>query len=192
MGIFGDWKKEEKSPDLPPDVEDIRKMIENIPSVRMSQVKEQTSEQTSWKEHVEAWNQSPEPDLSIIQKVQNPENENLGEQPAVFAPLFVKIDRYRNIISSVASLRTTAVVVKNTLAVMNELEKTKQQTTTLMKEAIEKLEKRLHSLDAELIRPAGLNTQAPTEVYQEVHGVEATLADLKSQIQQLKNELQQM
>lgn len=191
MGIFGGWKKEEEeNSNLSPDVEDIRKMIENIPSVRTSQVKEQT-EQTSWKEHVENWNQT-EPNFGAIQKEHKEEKENLEEQPAVYAPLFVKIDRYRNIISSVSSLRNTAIVVKNTLSVMNELEKTKQQTTSLMREAIEKLEKRLNSLDNELVRPAGLNTQAPTEVYQDVHNVEATLADLKSQIQQLKSELQQM
>lgn len=185
MGIFGGWNKDEKKPvDFPKDIEDIKNVVDNTPNMRMSHGSQQ-DDPTPWRPQPEEWNPQQPPTR------ENWEHEQQDNTP-VFAPLFVKIDRYRNILSAITSIKTTVVVIRNSLGVMMELDKARQQAMSLMRDAMEKVDKRLSNLDNELVRPSGFTTQTPMDVSQDVHGVENTLSDLKSQIAQLKNELQQM
>lgn len=186
MGIFGGGKKkiETEHVDIPADIEDIKRMVNNPTNVRMSQVRSpEESEQPTWRSESE-WKQPPAQPWE-----QEPQHEMA--QPA-YAPLFVKIDRYRNILTSLGSIKTAMVLIKNSFGALNELEKARQQTMGLIRDALERVEKKMSSLDNELVRPTGYQTQAPPEDYQDVHAVDATIADLKGQIQQLKSELEHM
>ncbi len=113
------------------------------------------------------------------------------ERPS-FAPLFVKIDRYRQILNAIGYLKTTMIMIKNSLMTLNELDKARDETFKLIQDAVEKLEGRLSILDQELIRPTGYHEIAEKPEYQDVETVEATIADLKGQIEQLRVELQEM
>ncbi len=120
--------------------------------------------------------------------VQQQEPVMQPERP-VFAPLFVNIDRYRNILNALGYMRTSLIMIRNSFATLNELEKARNETLKLIQEAIEKLDKKLATLDSELIRPAGYHSDTSPE-YQDVETVQATVADLKGQIEQLKSELE--
>ena len=120
------------------------------------------------------------------------------ERPS-FAPLFVKIDRYRQILNAIGNLKTTMIMLKNSLITLSELDKARDETFKVVQEAIGKLEGRLNSLDQELVRPSGLQERPATPSYdtvierpeyQDVETVEATIADLKGQIEQLKSEFE--
>ena len=120
------------------------------------------------------------------------------ERPS-FAPLFVKIDRYRQILNAIGNLKTTMIMLKNSLITLSELDKARDETFKVVQEAIGKLEGRLNSLYQELVRPSGLQERPATPSYdtvierpeyQDVETVEATIADLKGQIEQLKSELE--
>jgi hypothetical protein len=113
------------------------------------------------------------------------------ERPA-FAPLFVKIDRYRQILNSIGYLKTTMIMIKNSLMTLNELDRAREETFKLIQDAVGKLEGRLSTLDQELIRPSGYHEINEKPEYQDVETVEATVADLKGQIEQLRAELQSM
>ncbi len=121
-----------------------------------------------------------------------------------FAPLFVKIDRYRQILNTLGYLKTAMIMIKNSFITLNELEKAREETFSLINEAIEKIDSKISGLDSELIRPAGFHDNStPAEKmekiekstsmdYQDAETVEATVADLKGQIDQLKAELERM
>jgi len=114
-----------------------------------------------------------------------------SERPA-FAPLFVKIDRYRQILNSIGYLKTTMIMIKNSLMALTELDKAREETIKLIQDAVGKLENRLVSLDKELVRPTGYHEISEKHEYHDVETVEATVADLKGQIEQLRSELQTM
>lgn len=186
MGIFGSTKKkfDDRPVDIPTDIEDIKRMVNNPTNVRMSQVRQpQESDVPVWKKE-EDW---PQPAASSWTQ---PPQEEMA-QPT-YAPLFVKIDRYRNILSALGSIKAAMGLIKNSFGALNELDKARIQTMGLIRDALDKVEKKMDALDHELVRPTGFNTQATPEEYQDVHNVTATVADLKGQIQQLKSELQQM
>jgi len=107
-----------------------------------------------------------------------------------FAPLFVKIDRYRQILNAMNYLKNTLVMIKNTFAILDELEKLRTENLKLIEEAIDKVDKKLLTLDSEFLRPSGYMEEMVD--LHEIQGIEATISDLKNQVRQLKSELNQL
>lgn len=112
------------------------------------------------------------------------------EEKASFAPLFVKLDRYRQILSTMNYLKNTMNMVKNTFSILNELEKIRMENLKLIQETIEKADKKILTLDSEFMRPSGFTDEIPE--FADAESLEATLVDLRNQVGQLKSELKNM
>jgi len=192
MGLFGRNKKHKGEEDhgrhddqVRKDIEEVMNRVHEPTNVRMSHVKEpQTSEEPVWRNEHEntGW------DNTGI-----PQTQKFGEEekPA-YAPLFVKINRYRGIISSVIYMKNALKVLLNSFAILKELDRVRDQTNGVVNDTLNGIEKKLIELDNDLIRPTGFNMEAPSDDYSDHHNVEATVSDLRSQIKQLKNELEKM
>lgn len=115
---------------------------------------------------------------------------NVQLEKQSFAPLFVKIDRYRNILRSLAELKTTLTLAKSALSTLDQMEKIKYDNLNLLAVAMNKIEKKLTALDSEFLRPTGF--QEETNDIGEVENLQGVISDLQSQIQELKNEMQQV
>jgi hypothetical protein len=185
MGIFGGSKKMDKNQDIHSDLNDVRRMVDNSPTMRMSNVRvPEESSVPTWKQP-----QSEEWDVPMQNKW-DIEHDEIAQPTA--APLFVKIDRYRNLITSLGAIKSGINLLRTSLTTLNELDKARQQNMLIIQGTIEKIEKRIQALDKELVRPSGFSAPSSPEDYQDVHSVGATIADLRGQIQQLKSELEQM
>ena len=204
MGLFGKKKMDEPPP--PPHEE-----IPPLPTLEslheehgMHQVQQQKIPQNPQPQQAPRYNlpQTPKPfttmpkqqaPLPIIQKQETvqPQTIIVKEERPAFAPLFVKIDRYRNILNALGQLRTSVIMIKNSFSTLNELEKARFETLKLIEDAVGKVEGKLSALDSELLRPSGHHPETTPE-YHDVQTVHATIADLKGQIDQLKTELEQM
>jgi hypothetical protein len=106
------------------------------------------------------------------------------------APLFVKLDRYRNILKSIGEIKSTLVLMKNALTMLNQIEKIENENMNLVASALESIEKKLATLDTEFLRPTGLGDETPQE--SEFENVQSVLSDLHTQIEQLKGNMQQV
>ncbi len=192
MGIFGGPKRKSDELRMGGDIDDVSRMITNPTNVRMSQVRmSDQSEQPVWK-NSPGWGQEPMgAPQAPPQRKWEPEPEPEMAQPG-YAPLFVKIDKYRNILSTLGTIKSSIGLLRNSFATLNEIDKARQQNMVVIQGALDKINKKLESLDAELIRPTGFNTNTSAEDYQDVRNVEATVADLKGQLAQLKSDLQQL
>lgn len=111
------------------------------------------------------------------------------QEPTVSAPLFVKIEKYRNVLNTLNDLKTTVLMLKNALVVQKELERTRDENVNLIQSGINKIDKKLLALDAEFLRPRGYIEQLPTHIH-ESEGLEGAVDNLKSQIDDLKSELE--
>ncbi|MBI4894268.1 MAG: hypothetical protein HY833_00840 [Candidatus Aenigmarchaeota archaeon] len=186
MGLFGGpGKKMDKNQDVHSDINDVRRMVDNSSGMRMSNVRapEESSVPTWRPQGNDEWKMPSENKWDI-------EHDDVNQQAS--APLFVKIDRYRNLVSSLGAIKSSMGLLRSSLATMNELEKARQQNMLIVQGTVDKVEKRLAMLDKELVRPSGFTSPSSNEDYQDMHSVGATVADLKGQIQQLKSELEQM
>ena len=106
------------------------------------------------------------------------------------APLFIKLDRYREVISNLTQLKTLTLVVKNSLSTLVQLEKARDETVEVVKKTLDKINEKISALDKELVRPTGFGQVTAAPEYHEIQSVETTIAGLKGQIEQLKAELQ--
>ncbi len=105
-----------------------------------------------------------------------------------FAPLFVKIDRYRSILNSMNDLKTTLIMIKNAFMIQKEIESLRDENKKMLELAISKLDKKIITLDSEFLRPTGFEEEFPSQIY-ESGGIEGVVDDLKKQIEGLKSEL---
>lgn len=114
------------------------------------------------------------------------------EKPTV-APLFVKMDRYRQILTTIGNLKTALMIVKNSLGTLKQIEKVRDETFNIVSDIVEKMDDKLIALDNDLLRPAGFHgSEEVSSEQQDIRSIEATVSDLQGQIEQLKSELGKM
>ena len=136
------------------------------------------------------------PSLSLLDQTQismeQPQLPPVKREPEKHqvAPLFVKMDRYRQILTTIGNLKTALMIVKNSLATLQQIERVRDQTFSIVNDVVEKMDEKLITLDNELLRPAGFheNREASPEG-QDIRSIEATVSELQGQIEQLKSEL---
>ncbi len=107
----------------------------------------------------------------------------------VFAPLFVKIDRYKTVLDLMSEIKTTMQTIRNTIFVLNELDKLRNESMDMIRKSVEGMDKRILSLDTEFIRPSEIKEKAPPEATYIPGNLEDVLGSLKSQLEQLKTDL---
>jgi hypothetical protein len=225
MALFG-RKKEEVKKEYE-DIQQIKEAIEpsDIPSVsraEQSSVTEQwlreVGSSPSQPEEAGEWatqqfsapGQIPKAELLQTQNVSRPRSlstvlqKNQMEIPES-VPLFIKLDRYKNILHTISDLKSTVTKVKNAFEMFSEMERVKAQNLRVLEAAVQKVEARLADLDSEFLRPAGLKekeVEQPQEfsVAEEIQngsngndeGLHGMISDLRVQITKLKEELDQM
>jgi hypothetical protein len=131
----------------------------------------------------------PESTELALPEVEKTVTMTTGEKRPVFAPLFVKIERYRAVLNAIADLKTMVVAIKNALELQRQIESLKDENRKLFEAAINKIDKKIVMLDSEFLRPRGYEEEFPSPVY-ETEGLEGVVTDLKKQVESLKSELQ--
>lgn len=183
MGLFGKKKEEVTLPPVAPQnidfqnapvnnypVENFEKQISKMPEPKSEPILE-----------------IPRP-APIVQKSTEVVEE---EERPKFAPLFIKLDRYKHILNSMSELKKTVGAIRNALSLMNELEKLKVDNLKLLQVAVEKFDRKIVDLDSEFIRPSGFSEESREYMkdQSEAESLERVLSDLKSQVGQLRREL---
>jgi hypothetical protein len=125
--------------------------------------------------------------VSEVEKTEIPTSAE--EKKPAFAPLYVKIDKYRSLLNTINDLKTTVIMIKNSLGLQKEIEGLRDENRRLMEAAISKIDKKIVMLDSEFLRPQGFEEEFPPPIY-ETEGLEGVVTDLKKQIEGLKSELQ--
>ncbi|MEM5801834.1 MAG: hypothetical protein QXQ18_00385 [Candidatus Aenigmatarchaeota archaeon] len=199
--IFGRKKKETSAPPVEeniklPTIEEIMKLQNEQ---KTEPIKSEPQKQLEVKQQ-EVSGEEPSIEVKVPLKVETKVEtktqplvhrekiEKEKHEKVLTAPLFVKLDRYKQILNHLAQLKTSIVLLKNSLAVLNELDKLREENSKLVQESLEKIEQKILDLDSELLRPSGFREELLPHM-EEVASIEATLADLKSQIEQLRSGL---
>lgn len=107
----------------------------------------------------------------------------------ISAPLFVKVEKYREILSSVQEMKIFISGVRQLFNILNELEAVRSDTIKIMRATVQRLEKGVMEIDTYLLRPRGLIAEARGE---EASHIETSLEELQRQLGELRRELQEM
>lgn len=113
----------------------------------------------------------------------------LPERPR-FAPLFVKIDRYQEILNSVENLKSILLGVRDLLNLMQQLDRIKIESETLLNKNIQEVILNISNMDKEFIRPKGVRAEEPAIQNAEYERVGNYIGDLQRELDNLKSQLQ--
>jgi len=108
-----------------------------------------------------------------------------------FAPLFVKVEKYREALAAIAEMKVFVSGMKQLFVVVNDIEALRTDAMKIMRATVQRLDKAIIEIDTELLRPKGFEMQLPTGEI-EVHQIEDSLTDLQKQLATLKRELEGM
>jgi archaellum component FlaC len=117
-----------------------------------------------------------------------PQKTEYAERP--FAPVFIKLTRYRQVLNTMNYLKMNINLIRNQIAVLDELDKLRDENLKLLKSALEKVSDRLIKLDSSFMRPSGYMDEMSDMQAQEAASLDATISDLRTQIENLKSEVE--
>ena len=145
----------------------------------------------------------------FFSKKENPELNEIKEavepsQPVVYdsnvykkrteesdAPLFVKVEKYKEMLRSIREMLAFVSGVKQLFTVLNEIEAVRADAINIMRATVQRLEKNMIQIDSELLRPKGFEFEEKvpeTELYH----IEDSLNDLQKQLGTLKKDLEEL
>ncbi|MAH42536.1 hypothetical protein CL614_02310 [archaeon] len=106
-------------------------------------------------------------------------------------PLFIKVDKYSDLLAHVKEMKTFLKTFKQTLDVLREIENAKTDAVKILVASANRLERILETADQELLKP-DLAEEVEASGQEEASHVEDTLESLKTEINSLKGELKRM
>ncbi len=107
------------------------------------------------------------------------------------APLFIRVDKYSDLLAHVKEMKTFLGSFKKTLDVLRDIETAKDDALKILRASANRLERVLETADQELLKP-DIEDQVETAGKEEAAHVEDTLEGLKSEINNLKSELKRL
>ncbi|MBI1972282.1 MAG: hypothetical protein HYS53_03195 [Candidatus Aenigmarchaeota archaeon] len=108
---------------------------------------------------------------------------NSATPPVREAPLFIKVDRYKEMLSYFGALKNDIETLKQLGNVLTSTQEMFMETNNAISATLEKTNKIIGALDAEMGRPQGLNIDMD---------VEAKRAEMKVSLNELKNQLDKL
>lgn len=184
MPLFG--KKKEESVN----VSQMKPIEQKEPEEKPSEVVELLKMNLQKSQAPQQKQEMPMPQMTV--KIPEPFEEKPVEtkkEPAQFAPLFIKLDRYKNILHQMAEIKMTMLTVKNTLSVINEMDKLKGDSMKMIQDAVERVEKKLTTLDTEFLKPSGFHEMMPQQMARE--DIHNELDALRGQIEAMRYEMEE-
>jgi polyhydroxyalkanoate synthesis regulator phasin len=110
----------------------------------------------------------------------------------MIAPLFVKVDKYRELLTTVHEMKLFVSGVKQIFNILQDLENVRTETLKVMRASVQRLERSVLEMDTGLLRPRGVDFSEMIESETEVRHIEDSLTDLQNQIASLRRELQDL
>jgi len=153
-------------------------------------------------ERVKGLGKSPQPTFQPTETTQQPiqQSKNVEEkemkeekvEEETQVPLFVKLDKYKTIVSSLVQLKALLISLRNSLLALEQIEKTRVETFNAIIKNLDKMNEKISTLEKEVVKPIGFSIGAPMPTYapyEEIQSVQTSIANLKAQIEQLKAQL---
>ena len=107
------------------------------------------------------------------------------------APLFIKVEKYHDIISTLNEMKSFVGGIKQLYGIIQESENVRTDALKILRSSIQRIEKSLYEMDAELLRPRGFVGETK-ETEREMSHITGSLTDLQKQLGMLRKELENM
>ncbi|MEM7826608.1 MAG: hypothetical protein QXQ40_00075 [Candidatus Aenigmatarchaeota archaeon] len=123
--------------------------------------------------------EEPEPTIQI-----SPKPEDIS------APLFVKVDKYKEALLNLQEIKTLLNGLKNIFSILEEMEQVKNDAINTLRVTLQRVEKSVIELDSGLLRPADVKLKIEIEETPETKAVEDSLMELYNQLNTIRAEIE--
>jgi hypothetical protein len=115
----------------------------------------------------------------------------MAEETPKIAPLFVRVDRYKEILSHIQGLRNTLSSLENVLAVRKHVHKINAESDEILEKALKKFAESTNMFGQEFITPRGPEQFARSGESSE-NVFDNTISQIGDEITRLKQELEKI
>jgi len=182
MPIFRRRKKEEEKPvdkklsEIPEDVqEEIKKIKDAVEGERVPSLPVPES--------------GLEVETKLEQEKQTEIKREIEKRQPEYAPLFVKIERYKDILNTLNEIKAGLIAIRDVVSLSNELQRLMIDMTKMLNSTVNKVDTKIIELDEEFLRPKGYEEELPQPMTPDVENLGVVVDDLKSKIERLKSEI---
>lgn len=119
------------------------------------------------------------------------ELEKPPERPK-FAPLFIKVDRYNEVLKNIESVKEVLLNIRDLLNLTQQLDKIKTESQLLLQKNIQEIARIVSELDKEFVRPKGLGIEEIIKRPIETERVEEYVSELQRELEGLRSRLQRV
>ncbi len=108
-----------------------------------------------------------------------------------FAPLFIKIDRYNEVLKNIEGLKNVMLNLRDLLLLNQQMEKIRAESQNMLQKNIQEISRLLTELDKEFVRPRGLEEMGTAiKTSMETERIEDYVGELERELQNLRGKLQ--
>lgn len=104
---------------------------------------------------------------------------------AEYPPLFIKVDKYREILQSIQQLRSYALGLRDALDAITDIEKELKVGMEIAHKALDRLNMIMSALDSKLLRVQGMESEEP----EPPKDMEKYIDNVYKQMERIKDEL---
>jgi hypothetical protein len=104
-------------------------------------------------------------------------------------PLFVKLEKYEEIVSKIKEMRSYLDAVRQSFSLLAELEMIRNDALKIVSSTITRFERMVIEMDAELVKPGSLESEFKEP---DIEHLDNALTDLQNQIKALRSELESL
>ncbi|MEM7816300.1 MAG: hypothetical protein QXZ20_00105 [Candidatus Aenigmatarchaeota archaeon] len=154
----------------------------------------------SWKEQEEDLSTKEtleENSIENIQEYGTKESKNVEkEASSITIPLFVKVDKYKEIITTIQEIKTFLAGLRNLFLLLEEIEQTRNDTLNTLRITLQRIEKNIIQLDANFLKTGSEEIEKIKESIKpktvEVNELEDSLRKLHEELSSMKSEIEKM
>ncbi|MEM5872592.1 MAG: hypothetical protein QXD55_01920 [Candidatus Aenigmatarchaeota archaeon] len=116
--------------------------------------------------------------------------EKMIEETPKIAPIFIRIDRYKEILSHIQGLKNTITNLENILAIRKHVHKINAESDEVLENALKKFAESTNLFGREFVTPRGPEQFAKNESKKDE--IDSTISRLGEEIAKLKQELERI
>lgn len=120
----------------------------------------------------------------VEEKVEVPKEEKVERE----LPIFIRLDRYNQIVSLLNGLKMLVKDITNIITTMNEIERIRNDNFNLLQKTLGRLKEKIEIFDSHLTKPKLLEKKIEIKK-EEIESIEESLTKVKDSLERIRVEL---
>jgi len=115
----------------------------------------------------------------------------VAKKPERFAPLFVKIEKYKEILTLLTELKKSIDFYMKVNEKLEEIKKLEAEMEKIKEEMVKKINSKIVMLDEYFLRPKEFEEKLPKPIEPGIEDFDSVVRDLKSEVESIRKKIEE-